>query len=68
MLGDKKYPTNVYSIMFSEKEQEREQDEIEKKRDEVRKEILADINRRAIDEAMQSMINDIIREQEGGDW
>ena len=68
MLDDKKYPTNVYSIMFSEKEQEREQDEIEKKRDEVRKEILADINRRAIDEAMQSMINDIIREQEGGDW
>jgi len=66
MLGDKKYPTNVYSIMFSEKE--REQDEIEKKRNEVRKEILADINRRAIDEAMQSMINDIIREQEGGDW
>jgi len=53
--------------MFSEKEQEREQDEIEKKRDEVRKEILADINRRAIDEAMQSMISDIIREQEGGD-
>jgi hypothetical protein len=44
--------------MFSEKEKE-------KKIDEVRCEIMTDINQWARDEAMQAMIRDIIRGQEG---
>jgi len=49
--------------MFEEKKMNEK--EREKLRKEVQREILVDIKFKALEEAMISMVNDILREQEG---